>query len=112
MYINSDRKEAVKMAIMVINESDGKYRPKRTPPEQKIQGTKIPKSNYEPNIMVVEQDDEEQRLIKQQKRRPFDIHVNIKLARYYRARGNWPEAEHHEEIVEYLDRIRRFVKNR
>ncbi len=56
--------------------------------------------------------DREKQLIREQKRNPFDININIRLAAFYREQNNWPEAEHHEEFVEWIDRINRFVKSR
>ena len=55
---------------------------------------------------------EEKILIREQKKSTYDIGINLKLAAFYRKNNNWPEAEHHEEIVEWLDRINRFVRSR
>ena len=102
------------MPIVIINGSGGSFKPeKKLKNGEKAPEKKPGKCDYKPNLLVVYPEaEEEERLIKRMKSRPFDIKTHIKLAAYYRRVNNWPEAEHHEEIVEYLDRIRRYVKSR
>lgn len=57
-------------------------------------------------------EEEEARLIAIQKKNPYNMEINMKLAAFYSSQNNWPEAEHHQEIVEWLDRIKRFVSTR
>lgn len=52
----------------------------------------------------------EKRLLKLQKRRPFDIEVHIDLEKLYREQKRWAETEIQQEIIESLGRIKRLLK--
>ncbi len=100
------------MPIVIIGQGPANPGKKSKKEPVFINPVKAVKRTHKPGITVIDAAEEEKNLIKRQKARPFDIRINIKLAKFYREHNNWPEAEHHEEIVEYLDRIRRFVRNR
>ena len=97
------------MPIIVIGD-DGGFEFKK-PDKKVVQKEKKPIKHL-PKVPLLSAEEEEARLIAIQKKNPYDMEINMKLAVFYSSHNNWPEAEHHQEIVEWLDRIKRFVSAR
>ena len=63
-------------------------------------------------IRLMEFKEKAGRLVNAEKLNPFDINTHIQLAELYSGIGWYIEAEEEQEMIEFLSRIKRTIKNR
>lgn len=65
----------------------------------------------ERQVADMEKNMTEQRLLEKLVKNKFSISIHSRLAEYYLKTGKYADAEKHQEIIEYIARIRRMCRN-